>query len=522
MEIIQINLNHCEVAHHLLWQNMAGCDVSIISEPHRAPSNDGSWVTDKCKMTAIHTGTKYPIQEVVDDKHEGFVVAKVNNIYFCSCYAPPRWKIDEFEKMLDTLRTIIMNKKPIIIAGDFNAWAMEWGCTSTNQRGQSLLEALAQFDICIANVGTQNTFERNGRGSIIDVTFCSPSLANNMNWRVSDEYSGSDHYIIRYTLSASKQCIIKKGKNDIRWKVKEMNKDLLCEAFGLVTTNKNVMTPHELTKAVRDACDMSMPRKIEPRHRRKPAYWWNTDIAEKRTKCNRARRLTQRARTEAQRSLFRDLYKTLRTELSHAIKDSKRLKFRELCNAINDNPWGLGYQTAMSKLKGPAIGRETCPQKLKKIVDTLFPSDEETSWSKQKRKPNETIKREIILSDEELVHTAKRLKHNKAPGPDGIPNEALKILIMSFPDKFRGTFQKCLDDCYFPDIWKRQKLVLLPKPGKTANEPAAFRPVCLIDTLGKFLEAIILKRFHIYTEGELGLSNKQFDFRKSRSTLDAL
>lgn len=525
MEIIQINLNHCEVAQDLLWHNMAesSCDLSIISEPYRIPSDDGLWVADKNKMAAICTSKRYPIQELIDDKHEGFVVAKINDIYFCSCYAPPRWKIDEFEKMLETLMNVVKHKKPIIIAGDFNAWSMEWGSTSTRPRGQSLLEAIARLDVCIANEGTQYTYQKNGNGSVIDVTFCSPTLTNNMNWRVTDEYSASDHHIIRYKLSMTKHCIIKKSRSEVRWKTKELNKDLLCEAFELATNNKSVLTPHELTNAVRDACDMSMPRKAKPNHRRKPAYWWNADIADKRTRCNKARRLSQRARTTTQRSMYRDLHKALRAELSYAIKTSKRIKFKELCEAINDNPWGLGYQTAMSKLKGSTTGRETNPEKLKKIVDTLFPMHRETSWAKSQHiSPPSTMRKDIKLSDEELVITAKRLSLNKAPGPDGIPNEVLKALIMKFPEKFRETLQQCMDDCYFPDLWKKQKLVLIPKPSKMPGEPTAFRPLCLLDTLGKLLEAIIMKRLVTYSEGETGLSENQFGFRKRRSTLDAI
>lgn len=115
------------------------------------------------------------IQEVVSNTHEGFVVAKINGVYFCSCYAPPSWTIEEFEKMLDTLTCVTINKKPIVIAGDFNAWAREWGSQKTNRRGLSTLENLAKLDVYIANNGTHSTFHRDGKESIIDVTFCSPA-----------------------------------------------------------------------------------------------------------------------------------------------------------------------------------------------------------------------------------------------------------------------------------------------------------------------------------------------------------
>jgi hypothetical protein len=71
-----------------------------------------------------------------------------------------------------------------------------------------------------------------------------------------------------------------------------------------------------------------------------------------------------------------------------------------------------------------------------------------------------------------LIDIAKKLMPRKAPGPDGIPNEALKILVKRFPSVFRDTLQKYLDDCIFQDIWKKQKLVLLPKPSKAGDTNA--------------------------------------------------
>ena len=77
-------------------------------------------------------------------------------------------------------------------------------------------------------------------------------------------------------------------------------------------------------------------------------------------------------------------------------------------------------------------------------------------------------------------------------------------------------------DGHFPDRWKIQKLVLLPKPGKPPGYPASYRPICLLDTVGKLLERLILNRLTTFTEGEHGLSNRQFGFRKGRSTVDAV
>ncbi|CAB0029155.1 unnamed protein product, partial [Trichogramma brassicae] len=108
---------------------------------------------------------------------------------------------------------------------------------------------------------------------------------------------------------------------------------------------------------------------------------------------------------------------------------------------------------------------------------------------------------------EELKGAQSRIKERSAPGPDGIPNSALKIAIATRPDIFLRVYTMCLETGVFPSGWKRQRLVLLPKPGKPPDEPSSYRPLCMLDTAGKILERIICDRaggFHRETRRPLG------------------
>lgn len=40
------------------------------------------------------------------------------------------------------------------------------------------------------------------------------------------------------------------------------------------------ITPNDLAKIITSACDVSMPRRVIPKHRKWPVYWWNDEIAE--------------------------------------------------------------------------------------------------------------------------------------------------------------------------------------------------------------------------------------------------
>jgi len=159
---------------------------------------------------------------------------------------------------------------------------------------------------------------------------------------------------------------------------------------------------------------------------------------------------------------------------------------------------------------------------MKVIVEGLFPQHEAATWPSSPYGEVDESEEEAQVTNEELIEMAKAMKVEKAPGPDGIPNLALKTAIQENPDLFRTTLQKCINEGNFPDNWKRQKLVLLPKPGKSPGDAPAYRPICLLDTIGKLLERVILNRLTKYTESENGLSNMQFGFRKGRSTVDAI
>ena len=115
-----------------------------------------------------------------------------------------------------------------------------------------------------------------------------------------------------------------------------------------------------------------------------------------------------------------------------------------------------------------------------------------------------------------------KIGDTKTPGPDGVPNVALKTAIRRRPELFLEVYNACLRKGVFPTLWKQQRLVLLPKGNKPPNDPSSYRPICLLHTVGKVLESIICYRLKVYSEGDQGLSDSQFGFRRARSTVDAI
>jgi len=118
--------------------------------------------------------------------------------------------------------------------------------------------------------------------------------------------------------------------------------------------------------------------------------------------------------------------------LATKIRAAKEDNWRRLCELVDNDPWGLPYRIVMKKLsRKRAIPGIDLPGRLDSIVSTLFPQ----------RTPN--MKELIPVSQEELdkvcfsaVAAARRLPNRKAPGPDGIPNEVLKVAVSLYPQNF--------------------------------------------------------------------------------------
>lgn len=65
--------------------------------------------------------------------------------------------------------------------------------------------------------------------------------------------------------------------------------------------------------------------------------------------------------------------------------------------------------------------------------------------------------------------------------------------------------------------------MLTRKPGKPLELPPSYRPLSIINTMVKLFERVIKGRLEAYLNSiPKGLSQRQYGFRKRRSTIDAL
>ncbi|XP_070075758.1 uncharacterized protein [Drosophila takahashii] len=250
-------------------------DVALISEPYKKTPGP-NYILDAEKCAAILTiGSSRPQQVRVGSY---YIRAMVNELFIYSCYLPPRLSLAEFTSVLDKLVDDARGKRNVIIAGDFNAWAEEWGSVYTNPRGKTLLETFASLDVALLNTGSEHTFRRGGAGSVVDLSFCSSSLFQQARWRLGEVYSASDHKAIILEIMRNRPAAAAPAHS--RFNPKTLQEDAFHRAWGDPGMGENAESSAEkLMGVMATACRASM-RETRSHHRNlEPVYWWSGEIA---------------------------------------------------------------------------------------------------------------------------------------------------------------------------------------------------------------------------------------------------
>ncbi|CAB0039099.1 unnamed protein product [Trichogramma brassicae] len=321
--------------------------------------------------------------------------------------------------------------------------------------------------------------------SIIDLTFASDTLAPQItSWAVSELYTHSDHQAIVFEIKTARPTR-PSTRQSYKWNARTLDTECLSVMMAgtAVPPGPAEEMATSLMAVISIACDASMTKRGR-RRRRGAVYWWTSEIDDLRRSCLRARRLAQRAHGMPNEDACRASYASAGRLLRAAIKTSKRLCWNKLCDEVNEDVWGKPYETVMSRLRGPRVNSPSSPSLVRRIVAALFPRVPDEPALPPPLQAGAIVP---AVTLEELRGACRRIKDHTAPGPDRVSNSANKIAIDTNSDIFLQVYTACLRTGVFPACWKRQRLVLLPKPGKPPEEPSSNRPLCMLDTAGKIL-----------------------------------
>lgn len=290
---MQGNIHRSKTAREILSQLCLerNIDLLIISEQYQN-ENNSNWFSDTLGTAAIWI--KNPSKFIIKDygAGEGFVWVK-DEITIISCYFTSNEPVSQFESKLQNLEDVIQNMNgEIIIAGDFNAKAPEWGMDIGDSRGRRIINMIARLDLIILNKGKTPTFRRAGnKGTIPDISLSTGNIGKQIKqWTVIEDFTASDHQYINFEVCSSNKMKEKKEAKHLRTVKFSLG---MYAVHKEIERNSNAETVvNSGMKLLSSACDMSMPR-MKPRGTKRSMYWWTNEISNLRKKCLRLRRISQ-------------------------------------------------------------------------------------------------------------------------------------------------------------------------------------------------------------------------------------
>ena len=116
----------------------------------------------------------------------------------------------------------------------------------------------------------------------------------------------------------------------------------------------------------------------------------------------------------------------------------------------------------------------------------------------------------------DLLRALKRAKSGRAPGPDLLPVETLKLMPYILKRSLLDYDNQCFLSATAPTHWKLAKVVMLYKGNnKDSRSPSSYRPLSLANSIYKIYASMIQSRLSYYIDHRL--QPQQFGFRSGRS-----
>ncbi|KAJ5330279.1 zinc knuckle domain protein [Penicillium atrosanguineum] len=334
-----------------------------------------------------------------------------------------------------------------IVLGYMNAHHITWGGIGiiADNEAEQLLEITDERGLELITETGRATWSRNDQSSVIDLTFISSSLFNQLVncERADDIEHSSDHFPIRTVLDIETPVLVQQKRRN--WNATDDNK--------LIQKAEEDLKAKDLSQAG--------PPQIE-------------------AQCQKLLDTVQSA-----------------IEASTPNRNGAYEK-------------GLTPSLKIQGLQSPGQLAETVEQKANAFRAAFFPqpppADLSDTVSFQYPQPIEFPP----ITAQEIQEAVRTAKAGKAPGEDGIPNSLWhKLIEVPVILQVLGQlFDACVRTGYNPTNFQRSITVVLRKRAKSYYQLAkSYRPVAWLNTLGKFLEAVVARRIS-YAVETMGLLPK--------------
>ena len=475
--------------------------------------------------------------------------------------------VDTVQMEYDQLLAHVLKLKTlgeVILMGDFNSkiGIKTDKCEQNTSRNGAMLEdmiKLADLQIMstsqISNgiwtrVNRHNTSER----SVIDYVLGTPQIASQLTKMDIDEMgrirvSGkteSDHNTIDFEIKIESQT--ETQTKETRWKI-SANTD--WTAFNEYVVNKMTNGPLEyerLEQVIVEALEKIIGTKtIKKNQNNQTRYPGHIKAARKKMlkEKKRLKELNHQIHNgdpwkEDEREKQYAKYKKRQAELLISIQKHQEDETKKIVSQIvkgggiqSDLFWrqlrntkrGNSAQYDIKDQEGKKIND---PEKAREYVAGYFEelykpweTEEGDPKHQEMKKTNHEVEKSkcnaINISMKEMKCARKKIKNNKALGPDGIPNEVITKANQQLLEIYRHIINDIITmKQQIPEQWKKGNIITIYKgkgiKGQLVNE----RGITLSSNMGKYAERIVANRIL----KQINISDNQAGGRKDRSTTD--
>jgi exonuclease III len=481
--------------------------------------------------------------------HLEAIAAKITisnlTILIISYYNPPS------EKVSAELLSYLTQFDYAIILGDFNARHTDFGDTMTNTNGRILMRSLAGMPLCRLHNISPTLLSHKGC-SIIDHIIITERFSPYIN---TSSHIGttvtSDHLplVTNLTIAGPPErpnFIPVDDFNQTNWQAYQ--RQISEHLPEIIQTTEPTAIDAQVTRfaeTVIRAKEITVPRKYIPTNKR-PIPRTILDTIHEKRKVYRRFILT---RDPFLKTIFNKLNAQIRRDLNKYREDQWIDTCRSLDYRDGKSFWFRFQQITGQKkhsnhhlihqnqtLSTPQDKANCFAQTLQEIhqvpddphFDNRFfnkVTQNVTNFfniapNPPDRLPLEDQSLTEQIHTEEIAAHIKYLKNRKAPGPDSIKPILLKKLPRDAIEKLTTIYNNCIQACYFPTAWKNAKTIMIPKPGKNPSDPRSYRPISLLNIIGKILEKVLSARLKLSLESNNLLPSQQFGFRAQRSTIN--
>jgi len=181
-------------------------------------------------------------------------------------------------------------------------------------------------------------------------------------------------------------------------------------------------------------------------------------------------------------------------------------------------------QEGQCELGGPATTLHTHAEE---IASSHIEIPEEAAPSLDCKRDQERLNNPISIV--EMATRLRQMKHNRAPGDDGINAELLQNAGVEALVALCELLNTCLACGKVPSEFGHALVSMIPKPEGDTSDPSAYRPISLLGRVGMLLEAVLNFRLSEYAdawgiEGPMPahcvLPDQQGGSRPGRRTID--